>query len=122
MPLVQETPLHHMFKSEPLLKSIDRLTLAVGDDLEDEVEGRTPVADLPVGVTAQMRGRKPGTLKDSWYQTPLERSKTPTGLPRRAKEVQTDDPIAPHVEWPTQPHWIRPRPDRAPASVIATQK
>lgn len=97
-----------------------RMTEEVGELLTEEVTRRTPVADLPPGVTEKMRGRAPGTLKESWETGPVERRRSPTGTEGRAVESYTMDPIAPHVEWPTRPHAIRPRLDRAPASVVAT--
>jgi hypothetical protein len=36
--------------------------------------------------------------------------------------ILTRSPIAPYVEYPTRPHIIRPRADRAPASVTATRR
>jgi hypothetical protein len=68
----------------------------------------------------EMRGRMPGTLKASWRTGDLERRRTVTGDEGTAIESYTEDPVAPHVEWPTRPHLIGPRADRAPASVVAT--
>lgn len=46
----------------------------------------------------------------------------PHGVPRFGIDSYTEDPVAPHVEWPTRPHLIRPRADRRAASVLATGK
>lgn len=122
MPLIQEHSLADLFDQAPLVRSIDRLTRDVGEDLTDTVRRRTPIANLPPGVTGEMRGRMPGTLKASWYTTDVERRRTIAGVEGRAIESRTDDEIAPHVEWPTMPHIIRPSPLRAPASVVATRR
>lgn len=127
--LIQETPLQALFDPRPMERSATRLTKAVGDELKAEVKRRSPVATLPPGMTAEMRGRVPGTLKESWMESEVQGggkhkplNKAVIGKRDRAIEVYTMDPIAPMVEWPTRPHWIRPRLDRAPASVVATQR
>jgi hypothetical protein len=115
-------PLDALFDKGPMVKTVTRITGRVGDLLTDTVKRKTPVADLPPGVTPEMRGRVPGTLKESWYTSDVERIPSRTGGEARAVESLTDDPVAPHVEYPTRPHLIRPRLDRAPASVTATGK
>lgn len=55
------------------------------------------------------RGRRPGTLKRSWYRVPgVIRARRGTGNVFQAWVV-TDDPIAPFVEDDTRPHTIVPR-------------
>lgn len=108
------------FSPEPMhlagLRTADR----VGNDLKDRVKRHTPVAHPPPGVDvaeweASRKGRLPGTLRESWER---ERVREVGGHVTVA--VKTDDPTAPLVEWETRPHTIRPKADRAPASVIAT--
>lgn len=118
--------LQDLFDSTPMIRSIDRMTERGGELLLDEVVARTPIAKPPPGVSPTRfmgsRGRAPGTLRGSWRKGDVERTRGPAGQEGRAIDVYTDDPIAPHVEWDTQPHVIRPRPDRAAASVVATGK
>lgn len=122
MPYVANAPLDALFDKGPMVKTVTRITGRVGDLLTDTVRRKTPIADLPPGVTPEMRGRVPGTLKASWYTGDVEKIPSRTGGEARAVESLTDDPVAPHVEYPTRPHLIRPRLDRAPATVLATGK
>jgi hypothetical protein len=107
-------------------RAMDRTTSRVGDRLHSEVRRRTPVAAPPPGLSATQfagsRGRAPGTLKASWRTGKVEKTRTATGLEGRAIDEYTEDPQAPHVEWPTRPHIIRPNPNRGAASVIASGK
>ena len=116
--------LEELFDSGPMERSCRRLTAACTDAIMEGAADRSPVASPPLGVSqtefAGGRGRAPGTLKGSWYTTDVDRTVAPSGVPRFSASAQTDDPVAPHVEWPTRPHLIRPRLDRAPASVRAT--
>jgi hypothetical protein len=127
VPLIQQTPLNALFDPKPMERSATRMAKAVGDLLHDEVVRRTPIATLPPGVTALMRGRVPGTLRESWKTSEVEgggklKPLNKAQVDKRAVEEYTEDPIGPLVEWPTKPHVIRPRIDRAPASVVATGK
>lgn len=119
-------PLQALFDPRPLERSLDRLTADVGELIEEEVRQRTPVATPPPGVSRSrfsgMRGRTPGTLRESWEVGDVERRRTRTGETGRAIEVFTEDPIAPHVEWPTRPHVIRPSAARRAASVVETRR
>jgi hypothetical protein len=126
VPLIQSTPLEALFDPKPMERSATRMAKAAGDLLHDEVVRRTPIASLPPGVTALMRGRKPGTLRASWKTSEVEgggklKPLNKAQRDKRAVEEYTEDPIGPLVEYPTRPHIIRPRLDRAPASVIATK-
>lgn len=113
-----------LFDQAPAVRFIDRLTKRVGDDITQEVTQRTPISQPPPGISeaewAAHRGRAPGTLKASWYTGDLEHRKTATGVEGRAIESMTNDPVAPHVEYPTRPHLIRPSLTRAPATVLAS--
>lgn len=122
MPYAANARIEQLYDSAPMVRTLDRLTHRVGDRLTATVKRRTPVARLPPGVTPQMRGRMPGTLKESWQTSGVERARSASGTEARAIESYTEDPVAPDVEYPTRPHWIRPRPDRAAASVVATGK
>lgn len=117
-------PVQALYDEAPLVSACDRMADRMIDDLEREVRHRTPVAHPPPGVSrtqfAGARGRMPGTLKASWERTDVDRTVAPGGTPRFEGEAFTRDPIGPLVEHPTRPHLIRPRVDRAPASVTAT--
>jgi hypothetical protein len=67
-------------------------------------------------------GRAPGTLKESWRESGPVRRESRRGHPAYTGEYENTDPIAPFVENDTRPHLIRPRLDRAPASVVATKR
>jgi hypothetical protein len=118
--------LQDLFAPEPLERSITRVTERVGERLTETVRRNTPVAVAPPGLSptqfAGGRGRAPGTLKNSWQTSDVEHRRTAAGTPGRAIESYTLDPIAPHVEYPTRPHLIRPSKDRRAASVLATSK
>lgn len=92
----------------------------------DGAAHRSPVADVPEGLTADQfagsRGRVPGRLKRSWKSGAVEETTSPSGEARFGGDSYTEDPVAPHVEWDTRPHIIRPRVDRAPASVVSSGK
>lgn len=124
MPYAANADLQDLFQQAPAVRMIDRLTKRVGESMTDEVKKRTPVAAPPPGMSgtqfAGSRGRAPGTLRESWYTGDLERGRGVGGVERRSIESLTDDPVAPHVEWPTRPHLIRPSLTRAPASVLET--
>lgn len=118
----QEGSLQDMFHEEPILRAGRRTTDRVGDDLKDRVKRHTPVAHRPAGMSAadflaSRHGRPPGTLRESWQRTSVHELEGHFEV-----SVLTHDPTGPLVEWETRPHTIRPRPDRAPASVIATGK
>jgi hypothetical protein len=67
-------------------------------------------------------GRAPGTLKAAWRKRgPITRG-VRRAHPAYTGEYENPDPIAPFVENDTRAHLIRPRLDRAPASVVATKK
>jgi hypothetical protein len=121
---MEDHDLPDLFGAAPMISAHHRMTKRGGEELTKEVRRRTPVASPPPGLSRYqfmaLRGRAPGSLKESWETSDVEHSKTLTGVERLAVESFTEDPIAPHVEWDTQPHVIRPRVDRAPASVTAT--
>lgn len=85
---------------------------AVGDDLKDRVERKTPVAKLPPAYHGDLAayigdrgGRVPGTLKGSWVKGPVK----PRANLRFEIEVFTEDEVAPYVEDDTVAHPIRAR-------------
>jgi hypothetical protein len=116
--------LQDLFDAAPLRRSCRRIVRRATEAIKDGAARRSPIAEPPPGVSgtefAGGRGRAPGTLKASWYDTDVDETRAPSGVPRFSAEAATDDPVAPHVEWPTRPHLIRPRADRAPASVRET--
>lgn len=77
----------------------------------------TPVNENPFSSP----GRAPGTLRKRWRLRPDLIPGSRRGSPSLTAEFENWDPIAPFVENDTRPHIIRPRLDRAPASVIATK-
>lgn len=119
-------PLQQFFGQAPARAAAKDMADGTGDLLKERVTERTPIAKVPpsIGFTAfsGRRGRVPGSLKKSWEKHPVERKVAQNGSERFASEVDTQDPIAVLVEYPTNPHPIEPRADRAPASVVATGK
>lgn len=81
-----------------------RITMRVGLRLRELVADFTPMSDDPF---RQFPGRLPGTLKRSWELGDID-----VGGRIYSVEVLTRDPVAPHVEWDTAPHRIRPKPER----------
>lgn len=96
----------------PTPDSIERLALRVvrrvGARLAELVAEYTPVSDDPF---RQFPGRLPGTLKRSWQLGTVDIAGR-----RYSITVDTDDEVAPHVEWDTAPHRIRPKPERVAAA------
>lgn len=121
MPYTQDKPLATLFDRGPTVRASRRITGRVGSRITERAAELTPVAEVPAGMTpsqfAGSRGRAPGTMKRSWRTGHVEEAGEHFGV-----DSYTEDPEAPHVEWPTRPHIIRPRADRAAASVIATGK
>lgn len=115
-----------LFDVGPAERAAKRMTRRAGEALTDGAGRRTPVAKPPVGLTADQfaggRGRAPGTMKKSWRTGGVEHEVNATGVDRYGVDSYTEDPQAPHVEYPTRPHLIRPSPARAPASVAANGK
>jgi hypothetical protein len=87
-----------------------RTTERVGADLRERVRRHTPVAKPPPGAAGEWEasrgGRPPGTLRESWRVGKVT-VRGSGGL--MSIDVYTEDPVAPDVEWDTQPHIIRPR-------------
>lgn len=75
-----------------------RITDAGGDRLEANIKRHTPIG--PPGGD-----RVPGTLRKSIHRTRVRDYPTPVGQ-AFAVTVETDDPIAPFVEFNTQAHDI----------------
>jgi hypothetical protein len=126
MPYSSNAPLQQLFDPAPARRASHRLADDATGLLKDRVTDRTPVAGVPSSLSvtafAGRRGRMPGTLKKSWEQHAVVEGTNASGTPRFSGEVDTQDPIAELVEYPTRPHVIRPRKDRAPASVKETGK
>ena len=113
MSYVSDKPLADLFDVSSVDRAADRIVERVGDYMHDRVTLHTPVANPPAGVgmaewVEARGGRRPGRLKRSWRIGRVERIAS-AGGERTRIEVFTLDPVAPHVEWPTRPHLIRPR-------------
>lgn len=78
-----------------------------GARLTELTKQNTPIGPAPSAMESAVRRakRKPGDLRRSFEQ------KAVVALPgnRYQSGVETHDPIAPFVEWPTRPHEILPR-------------
>lgn len=123
MPYTQTTDFKDMFEAGPMLAACRRTTGRVGEKITDGARDRSPVHVPPPGQPKNYRGdRPPGTLKASWQTGSVGTTATAAGTPRFGIDSYTEDPIAPLVEWDTKPHVIRPRADRAAASVIESGK
>jgi hypothetical protein len=116
MPFSTYMPLEDMVNPDAVDRAMRRITSAAGERMESITKRLTPVsAPDPFN-----RGRPPGALRDSIERTIVEAHRGPGG--GYMIRVYTESRIAPYVEWTTRPHMIRPRHDRAPASVIATRR
>lgn len=123
MPYVQTIDFADLFDEAPMIAALRRTTARVGEKITEGARERSPVHVPPPGQPKNYRGdRPPGTLKGSWKTGDVDTSATVAGTPRFGVDSYTEDPVAPHVEWDTKPHLIRPRKDRAAASVVATGK
>jgi hypothetical protein len=101
--------LEDLFDPRPLERTEKRIVKRVGEELHTRVRRHTPVAKPPPGAWAEWLGarkRSPGTLKNSWRIGDVD-VVIDGELYRVA--VYTLDPVAPHVEWNTQPHLIVPK-------------
>lgn len=115
MPYKQSAPLESLFDEAPLDLALLRAAERAQDRLMTLVKRYTPVSNDPGSAE---KGRAPGTLRDSWQEGEVEI----LASGRLRVTVFTERPEAPHVEYPTRPHLITPRADRAPASVVSTQQ
>ena len=102
--------LSHVVNVEEDVDEIERaLALRMAYEIQEAVRRLTPVAvrtpQVSAGVFARERSRRPGTLKDSWEIGHLTKIGSVAMI-----EVYTEDPIAPYVEYDTQPHTIRAKP------------
>lgn len=115
MGYTQDRPLEELFDSAPL----DRVTRRTAERAQ-ELLLKTVIRFTPVDRSPESeRGGRPAhALKDSWEKGPVEYRADG----RVVVTVLTNRPEAPHVEYPTRPHRIEPRRDRAPASTVATQR
>lgn len=116
MPFVSPFPLEDMIDVDAAGRATRRIADAGGDELQKRTKRLTPVGSA---VDPNRRGRVPGTARDSIRSGPVLKIRR-AGVEGYAKEVFTEDPVFPFIEWNTKPHIIRPRADRAPATVIAT--
>lgn len=116
MPFVSPTLLEDMIDEAAPARAAARIADAGGDELQRRTKRHTPVGNP---IDPNRRGRPPGTLRDSIDRGPVLKVRR-LGRDGYAVSVFTVDPIGPLVEHNTKPHIIRPRADRAPASVLAT--
>jgi hypothetical protein len=87
---------------------------AVGDAFESHVRRLTPRDESP--FRDPTRGVH---IRDTIERTPVRERRSPAGTIYTGS-VFTEHPSAPFLEWDTRAHDIRPREDRAAASVVAT--
>lgn len=104
--------LEDLFPADFVDRAAPKIADAVGEHLHKEVVRRTPVAEPPEayhGNVAQWiedrGGRLPSHLKKSWHKTDSKRTLADT----YEISVETEDLVAPHVEWDTMPHLIKPK-------------
>lgn len=117
MGYTQAGSFEEMYRTEPWERCMERITERCGVRLLDVAVALTPVAEVDSDDLFS-RGRTPGTLKRSWRRGEVVLFSTGS----LSVTVENLDPIARMVEYPTRPHVIRPRADRAPASVVVTGK
>lgn len=90
---------------DPLIQAQRRTVERVGKMLKERVVLHTPVAKPPAAEIAgdwlAARKRAPGTLKASWEIGHLRIEGDVMGI-----DVESHDPIAKYVEYPTSPHLI----------------
>lgn len=119
--------LRDLFPEEPVRRAARRIAEGGRDLLRIRAAQRTPVSKPTPGHSPEQHlrdrnYRPPGKMRESWKDEPVIESKAPGGTPRFGADVFNTDPNAIHVEYPTRPHMIRPRADRAPATVLSTKK
>jgi len=95
-------PIADMFEVESINAWARRTADRCERRLVDLVKGFTPVAEPH--PDDERDGREPGDLRDSW-----ESEVDVFSQDHFRVTVFTRDRIAPHVEYPTRPHIIRPR-------------
>lgn len=110
----EEGDLEDLFRPDTASRCARRITERVGERLQLRVKEFTPLALPPPNVSAgewirSRGGRVPGHLRDSWRVSSVDRVRFDLHGEEYEVEVYTLDPIAPHVEYPTQPHVITPR-------------
>jgi hypothetical protein len=78
-----------------------------GERMTELVKMNTPISPPqdPVERAVRLRKRPRGTLRESIEQKAVVRTRN-----GYESGCETHDPIAPHVEWNTRPHEIRPIP------------
>jgi hypothetical protein len=105
-----------LFKPATVERTARRIVKRTGDFMLERVESHTPIAKVPPGVDIgewlmARGGRAPRHLRDSWRVTDVMVTGqwlTGEDVSGLRIELWTDDPVAPHVEYPTRPHLIVP--------------
>jgi hypothetical protein len=106
--------LEHFGRPELMVAAAIRTVDRVDDRMLELTKEHTPIAKPPPGLSAEdfawwlrsRHGRAPGSLRESWRVGEIE---VIDGGKLVRKDVYTNDPIAPYVEYPTLPHIIIPR-------------
>lgn len=99
--------LSDFFGDAPMERAAHRTVERVGKEMRERVRSHTPIAKPPNAAVAgewlTERKRAPGTLRESWK---IGEVVVVGSSGRMSIDVYTEDPIAPDVEWETQPHLI----------------
>lgn len=119
VPFVSAMPLEDFIDERAPARCARGIADGAGDRMQDLTKRGTPIGD-PLDPNRNA-GRPPGTARESIQRSEVEDFVGPGGRGFRVR-VFTRDPVFPFIEWNTKPHLIRPRADRAPASVIATRR
>lgn len=118
MPYLSLSRLEDMIQPEACEATASQIADAGTDRFQANVRRNTPIDTNPYRGRP---GRPRGFARESIERGLVRRTSTPAG-PAFRGSVFTEDDVFPYIEWDTPPHVIRPRADRAPASVVETRR